>query len=148
LAVAVVNDDGEEGPLSAILTAKDNVNPGISAGFPIVFPSWLEGSQAGTFQIQSQFTEEMDESTLTDPANYTIRSVDTDSYTVTSVAIPFNQANPTTINLTFALTSGAVSNGDAITLSRTITDEAGNPLDLDANTLTVRGFTIIIGSAP
>ena len=144
VAVSAINDDGEEGPLSAILTAKDNVNPRISAGFPLTGPGWFAGSPAGTFQIQIQFTEEMDERTLTDPANYTIRSVDADSYTVTSVTIPFNQGNPTTINLTFTLTSGSVSNGDTITLGQAIVDEAGNPIDSGADTLRVEGFSIII----
>jgi hypothetical protein len=152
VAVAVVNADGEEGPRAPVITTKDNVQPRIT-GFSLL-SEWVTGSQAGTFQIQIQFTEEMDKNTLTNPANYTIsRSAGVGSYTVNAVTIPTFQFNPnqtgvTTINLTFTLTAGRVSNGDAITLSQAITDEAGNPLDPSANTLMVNGFTVIIGGAP
>ena len=43
---------------------------------------------------------------------------------------------------------GLVSNGDMVTLGPAIVDEAGNPIDLGANTLRVSGFTLIIGGTP
>jgi hypothetical protein len=152
VAVAVVDADGQTGPLSAILTAKDNVQPGIENSFPVSFPPWLTGSPAGTFQIQIVFTEEMAKSPLTNLANYTIRAVGAGRYTVSAVTIPSTQnqdpAEPFIITLTFTLTGGFVRDGDAITLSQALTDEVGNPLDPGANTLRVSESTIIIGGTP
>ncbi len=89
----------------------------------------------------------MEATVLTDQAHYTLGSVDADSYRVTGVTVPFFDG-PTTVELSFTLTSGSVSQGDTIMLGQAIIDEAGNSIDPEANTLRADGFSPIIGGAP
>lgn len=144
VAVAVVNADGTQGPLSPVLTAKDNVRPKIKSVSDQPFPSWRAGAPAGVFfRIRLFFTEEMEAGTLTNLSNYTISSVHGSSYVVTSATVS-PTSDPLFVDLSFTLTSGVVSNGDSITLGHAIVDEAGNPLDNSADTLMVQGSSIII----
>jgi hypothetical protein len=143
VAVAAVNGDGQVGPRSPVLTAQDNVPPRIISVAGGMGPPWNAGQPAGNFQIRIRFSEEMGETALTDLSNYTVSSVDADRYVVTNVTL-VPVSNPLSIVLSFTLTSGAVSDGDAIALGPAIVDEAGNPLDSDADTLQVQGTVIII----
>jgi len=112
-AISVINADGEEGPLSAILTAKDNVSPRIYPPVPNPYsppPSaWGAGAQPGDFLVRIFFTEQMDEDALTNLANYQVISADGDTYSITTATIPpdADPGNPASVDLSFTLESTA-----------------------------------------
>ena len=107
IAVAVINRDGLEGPLSSVLVAKDNRKPEIATVY--AYADWRMGSTNGTFLIELRMSEPIPTTLLRNRDNYVAASADGDTYQVTSVEVSDDDPSRAVVHLAFESKAGPIN---------------------------------------
>lgn len=109
VTIGIINRDGQVGPLSAVLVAKDNTKPEITTA-STYYPEWRPGMDASSITVDLRISESVSVTLLRDKTNYAVISTDADTYAVNSVEVADGDTSRVIVHISFESKAGTIAN--------------------------------------